>query len=124
MCCGQKRAELRGRPTLRTTPNLAQSIPGNVGTRTRFTPAPVVATRVNPAPSLVSAPPHMRQYPTTIGSSGFQPTINLRYIERSPIQVRGPITGRMYEFSPSQPIQPIDARDVATLLRTRFFLRA
>jgi hypothetical protein len=45
----------------------------------------------------------------------------LRYRERARVQVRGPVTGRVYEFSAGQPTQPVDARDAQTLLRTRLF---
>jgi hypothetical protein len=57
------------------------------------------------------------QYPSSLGNLSVQ----LRYIERSPILVRGPVTGREYKFSASQPVEAIDARDAAALLRTGFF---
>ena len=47
--------------------------------------------------------------------------VNLRYLERSPIRVRGPATGVAYQFSAAQPVQAVDARDAAALLRTRLF---
>jgi hypothetical protein len=50
-------------------------------------------------------------------------SFNIRYTEKSPIRVPGPVTGRRYEFSAAQSIQPVDARDAAVLLRTRFFRR-
>jgi len=50
--------------------------------------------------------------------------IQLRYSETSPIQVRGPVTGRIYQFSGAQPLRPVDARDADAMLRTRFFRRA
>jgi hypothetical protein len=48
-------------------------------------------------------------------------SIALRYTETSPIVVKGPTTGRHYQFSGSSPVQAVDARDVAALLRTKFF---
>jgi hypothetical protein len=48
----------------------------------------------------------------------------VRYLETSPIRVRGLATGRSYEFSGSRPIQQVDARDASSLLNTRFFRRA
>lgn len=51
------------------------------------------------------------------------PTVKLRYMERSPILVRGPVTHQQYEFSAMHPIQSVDARDAAALLRTRFFIQ-
>jgi hypothetical protein len=50
--------------------------------------------------------------------------VPLRYVERSPILVRGPATGQQYQFSGTQPIQSVDPRDAEALLRTRFFRRA
>jgi|ERR1019366_7515772 hypothetical protein len=49
--------------------------------------------------------------------------VNLRYLEKSPILVRGPATGRQYDFSRARPVQAVDARDAEALLRTRFFRR-
>jgi hypothetical protein len=48
-------------------------------------------------------------------------SVALRYTETSAILVKGPVTGRQYQFSGSSPVQAVDARDVAALLRTRFF---
>jgi hypothetical protein len=50
--------------------------------------------------------------------------VRLRYLEQSPILVRGPVTGRYYEFSEAQPDQHVDSRDAPQLLRTSFFRRA
>jgi hypothetical protein len=49
--------------------------------------------------------------------------VNLRYLEKSPILVRGPATGRQYDFSHTHPVRAVDARDADALLRTRFFRR-
>jgi hypothetical protein len=49
--------------------------------------------------------------------------VSVRYLENSPIRVRGPVTGQQYEFSGSRPVQPVDARDASLLLQTRFFRR-
>ncbi len=51
-------------------------------------------------------------------------TVRLRYIENSPILVRGAATGRHYSFSGARSIQAVDVRDAAAFLRTRFFRRA
>ena len=48
----------------------------------------------------------------------------LRYRERSRILVRGPVTGRVYEFSPHQPTLSVDMRDADVLMRTGRFVRA
>jgi hypothetical protein len=50
--------------------------------------------------------------------------VPLRYRERAPVRVRGPVTGRAYEFSAAQSVQVVDARDADGLLKTRMFLRA
>jgi hypothetical protein len=50
--------------------------------------------------------------------------MTLRYVEQSPVLVRGPATGRNYEFSGADPVQNVDARDGEALLRTRFFRKA
>jgi hypothetical protein len=47
----------------------------------------------------------------------------LRYREPGPVLVRGPVTGRPYEFSAGQG-RSVDARDAEVLLRTRHFVRA
>jgi hypothetical protein len=52
-----------------------------------------------------------------------QALVRVRYLESSPIRVRGPATGQQYEFSGSRPVQSIDARDAAPLLQSRFFRR-
>lgn len=48
----------------------------------------------------------------------------LRYRERARVLVRGPVSGRHYEFSAEQPNQVVEARDVEALLLTRYFMRA
>jgi hypothetical protein len=48
-------------------------------------------------------------------------SVALHYLERSPILVRGPATGRQYAFSAARPTQFVDERDAPSLLRTRFF---
>jgi hypothetical protein len=51
-------------------------------------------------------------------------SISVRYLENSPIRVRGLVSGMSYEFSGSHPVQQVDARDASSLLNTRFFRRA
>jgi hypothetical protein len=45
-------------------------------------------------------------------------TIDLLYLQQEPIQLRGMVTGRIYQFSRSQPVQPVDQRDATGFLRT------
>jgi hypothetical protein len=51
-------------------------------------------------------------------------SVLLRYRERARVLVRGPVTGRGYEFSAEQPMQSVHPRDAEMLLRTRQFVRA
>lgn len=52
-----------------------------------------------------------------------QANLNLHYFGYSTMNVRGPATGRLYQFSKLQPMQAVDARDAAAILRTRLFRR-
>jgi hypothetical protein len=97
------------------------------------------AWRSAPAPSrLASNGPSVRQDAsggghlpakgaglTTAGASvsaqGPFPTVTLDYLESAAIRVRGPITGRPYEFSKSQPSQAVDVRDAAVFARNSSF---
>jgi len=48
----------------------------------------------------------------------------VQYQEKSPIAVRGPVTGRSYRFSAAHAVQVVDAGDAEALVRTGFFRRA
>lgn len=61
---------------------------------------------------------------TMATSSAAYAAVMLHYLERSPILVQGPVTGRPYEFSGARPDQSVDVRDAEALLRTRFFRKA
>ena len=68
-----------------------------------------------------------RAVPGYAGPAAAEPAhafVRLRYLERSPILVRGPASGQQYRFSADQPIQSVDARDAESLLGTRYFRRA
>jgi len=45
----------------------------------------------------------------------------IRYLAQDKVQIGGPATGRHYVFSGAAPLVPVDARDAAALLRTRYF---
>lgn len=45
----------------------------------------------------------------------------LRYLGTAPIVVRGGFTGAAYPFSAARPVQLVDARDLAGLLRRGIF---
>lgn len=83
-------------------------------------------------PSAVASPPNASVQPTLAGhGSMWNPAslalagrgVQLRCRERAAVRVRGPVTGRTYEFSAAQPVQAVDASDADGLLRTRLFLR-
>jgi hypothetical protein len=129
MCCGKNRQQFLGKPPMS---------PASRSGRLPASPLPITG-----AGSPWLAP---RGAPTTAGTAmttlaarqsahqiargpqqGFAPAqapnafVALNYLERSPIRIRGPVTGRIYEFSGSHPVQPVESRDATDLLRTRFF---
>nr|WP_315191482.1 hypothetical protein [uncultured Albidiferax sp.] len=76
------------------------------------TPARFASFAKPPAPATVSVP---NAAPVGLGS------LNLRYLARSAVQVRGPSTGRMYPFSAAQPVQRVARADSEALLRSGHF---
>ena len=96
MCCGQKRAMLRSTPVKATIPHFPQNTPS--------TPRPQTMPQQTPSPT-----------------QNTYSSVRLCYLEMSPIRVQGPVTGRLYEFSCSRPVQSVDSRDAGPLLRMRFF---
>jgi hypothetical protein len=50
-----------------------------------------------------------------------EPALNLMYYGYAAVNVRGPITGQLYQFSRVQPTQAVDARDADSILKTRLF---
>lgn len=61
--------------------------------------------------------------PTSGPTESAHASVQLRYIESSPVLVQGPATGRQYQFSGHAPVQSVDVRDADVLLRSRFFRR-
>jgi hypothetical protein len=51
------------------------------------------------------------------------PALNLMYFGYAQVNVRGPVSGRLYQFSRQQPVQAVDARDAVSMLKTRLFRR-
>jgi hypothetical protein len=101
-CCGQHRDAMRA-PASKVHPSSVAS-PLNASVR----------------PALVGHGPMWNPASLALAGRGIQ----LHCRERVPVRVRGPVTGRIYEFSAAQPVQVVDARDADGLLRTRLFLRA
>lgn len=71
------------------------------------------ATRSNTTPSAIGG-----SEPTPAIVS---PPVRLHYMQASAILVRGPVTGRIYQFSAAQPDSNVDSRDVAALVRSGLF---
>jgi len=51
------------------------------------------------------------------------PVAMVRYTGAAPIVVRSAASGRTYQFSAGRPVQSVDARDVAGLLKKGIFRR-
>ncbi len=49
-------------------------------------------------------------------------SVAIRFKQPSAIMVRGPVTGRHYQFNGSANSQHVDARDAAALIRTGYFV--
>jgi|HubBroStandDraft_1064217.scaffolds.fasta_scaffold07669_5 hypothetical protein len=47
--------------------------------------------------------------------------LRLRYTGQSEMCVQGSVTGSVYQFSPTEPVQPVDPRDARFLLGSRLF---
>jgi hypothetical protein len=47
--------------------------------------------------------------------------LKLLYYGHAPLQIRGPVTGQLYQFSSGSPVQAVDGRDAVSMLRTRLF---
>lgn len=124
MCCGQKRAQLTRSqiPSPGTLPKFSRSTPANFGARATSTPAALTKAPNSAHPS-ADAPATSLQH-SNIPAAADGSSVHLQYKEQSPIQVRGLATGRVYQFSGSQPVQAVDQRDAPPLLQTRFFRRA
>jgi hypothetical protein len=125
MCCGQKRTELRNSQAPGTSRAVPQYSPSNnwaqaVRTQPSALPPTRTASTRQPAnPQTRSIRPQAATTTSTPNSS-----ISVRYLENSPVRVRGLGSGRSYDFSGAAPIQQVDARDASSLLNTRFFRRA
>ena len=47
--------------------------------------------------------------------------VNIEYLGRLKIAVSGMVTGRLYRFTPLQPVQQVDPRDAFYLLDSELF---
>ena len=109
MCCGQNRRQYQAGKTSSRI-NRQQAV-------TRE-PSPVGSSV--PLPPQASASNPHTQYSSTNAYTGSN-DVMLQYLQTTSILVKGPISGRQYTFSSQTPNQPVDARDVESLLKTGFF---
>jgi hypothetical protein len=61
--------------------------------------------------------------PAAAASATFGPTVKLHYTGVAPVRVKGPKTGRIYEFSRAHPDGVVDRRDAEGLMRIALFRR-
>ncbi|MBS1787506.1 MAG: hypothetical protein JST85_07290 [Acidobacteria bacterium] len=93
-CCGQKRQALSKSVELTTSPILqSQTADSNLGIG--------------------------RDQPGHIAVGSSQNTVLIRYLQGSPLYIRGAVTGRQYLFSAAQPVLAVDARDGDGFLKSR-----
>jgi hypothetical protein len=118
MCCGQKRSQFHNRQAQMTASRTRQPVSG-------YSQGPAARTQFSPAETVTTRPGSSSQQPGSVQPTTSAPnlSVGIRYLDASPIRVKGLITGQVYEFSDSQAIQSIDARDASSLLNTRFFKR-
>ncbi len=79
-----------------------------------------MAVRPTPAPTTPAAPKNVT-LPVLAAVSG--PTVKLHYTGVAPVRVKGPKTGRTYEFSRAHPDGVVDRRDAEGLMRIALFRR-
>ncbi len=106
-CCGQKRSFFTTR--LPAVPALPSTPARNI--------RPVAAAPTSPSVRNVRL---AATAPTTVSGA----TVALRSATSGGIVVHGPATGRHYSFTATTPVQMVEARDAAALLRTSWFRRA
>jgi hypothetical protein len=105
MCCGSKRSALRNA----STPTRASSS------------VPPTAGRVFHG---TGAHAQSREAAIAAMSAGASPNaIVLCHKEPSPVRARGPVTGRLYDFSRVQPALLVESRDAAVMIRSGLFYR-
>jgi hypothetical protein len=126
MCCGSKRMQLKNAQARDASAGISRSATPQRGVETV---RPQIAARpgagVHPALFRAQArAPDRRLSAAVEVAPDDSPSIDITYLENSPIRVQGLATGRSYEFSAAQRVQEVDARDASALTGTRFFRRA
>lgn len=121
MCCGQKRLAMKGssnsaRPLGAPSRSGVQSVSAN--------PLSQLSGQRGPQTTFSSLPGQIARAPIVLAVSSFRPRMNIRYLGSSPIRLKGSVSGRYYQFSVARPLQPLDSRDAASLLKSHLFHRA
>ena len=57
-----------------------------------------------------------QQGPATAG-----PSVRITFTQPTSVFIRGPATGRHYQFHPEAQTQPVDPRDATSLLKSGYF---
>ena len=120
MCCGQKRAIIKGSPNLRTRSDNSTS-PGSRSGNLPVAAAPSSHREISATPSNTAGQQAGRLVVAPAG--GYRSVTTLRYLRSAPARIIGAVTGRQYNFSASHPVQVIDSRDASGLLSTGLFRR-
>jgi hypothetical protein len=74
--------------------------------------------------SAPSSPHAGNRPPANVAAPAPGALVALRSVAAGGMVVRGPATGRQYAFSTAAPVQMVEARDAAALLRTSWFRQA
>lgn len=63
---------------------------------------------------------------TTGAQASYEPgsSVHIRFTQASAVLVRGPVTGRHYQFNGTGNTQRVDARDAAALIKSGYFQQA
>jgi hypothetical protein len=77
------------------------------------------ANQASPAPTA----PRFVTVSRAIGGAAVRASVPVRYLGAAPIVVRGAVTGHAYRFAGGRPVQVVDARDLAGLLKKGVFRR-
>ena len=110
-CCGQKRQALIQSSTVARSGSVQmQTAPPRTPDRSTSFAEPRLAPPTTAPRSALGA-----TFGVPFGA------VALRYLARSPIVVRGPVSGFEYRFSAAQPVQRVARADREALLRTGHF---
>lgn len=114
MCCGQSRRQYQAG---KTSSRINQQ-----RTVARKPAPPAMGSSSAPYSQNLSSTAHNynSQHNLTNAHTGSN-EVMLHYLQTTSILVNGSVSGRHYKFSGEAPNQPVDARDIESLLKTGFF---